>query len=1597
MMLYVWKILAVPLFILFFASGSAAASEWIQTSGPAGGNIEAVAQAPDKTLYAGGRAGTLFKSTDGGENWSSLAVIDLSTIIHQIHVLKSDPQTIYVNTGSLYRSTNGENAFVRIDAIDGGVNRFAVSPLNEQVIAAASPDGNVYVTENGFADVMARRGDWPEGATVETASFDPDGALWVGAGVRGEGRLYRSTDNGASWEEITLSQRADDADIGSIHADPSNPHIVYVGLRDVNNEPFVAAADDYLLKTTDGGGSWTSLHVPTTDSAVTILGVAEGALVVGSGSELYTSADGGQTWTDISPPERQIDGSASFVMDGSTFLTSAPFGTGVLKSSDSGASWKILTNGLTNVSISLLAAPAGQVSGTLYATSVNGEGTFRTTDKGKNWQNVVFNGITHRWADELQTNPHNSAEVWQVADVGEIFRTRDKGDSWQKIINPYGAGFRYGSIYAMASAPADRARLYSLRSGFGLYRSDDSGESWSFLHNSEIDYSYTIAVHPTDKNIVYSGFIPKPFQNFAMVRKSADGGGNWETALTIPDSTGITSVGIDPLNASTVYAGSAGRGGSIWKSTDSGAQWQQPNAHFTFTNVHTLSADPVNPDVAYAGTWGGGTWKTADGGKNWTRLLNDPTTSAAAILVHPTDGRIIYIADRTSPKIYRTMNGGADWEVWFDAGPGYYRILSAELSLANPDIVYASVFLKGGPMQGDLFKIVEGVSSRMTGSLPRLPVSVTAHPQNSDIVYAVVHMEGVYKSVDGGSNWSEVVGSWPAGMGFNDLVIDSRKPDTVYLIGGNDVDENLSHRGVDPALMHTVYKSTDGGASWKNCNDDHDGHFGTNSGDIKGFAISPLDSDLLFAAAANGVLRSADGGVSWSGVDAGLNYAHMAGVSFSADGSKLYCPTLGGGVHTAAATPESVVWDDKSALIADIHHVMVKADPATAGTVYASAYPGGMFKSADGGQTWRECNFGLASFAIEDPKRQGYYAFAIAESNPQILYLALYGVGVYKSFDGAATWMPVNGADQIMRGALLTDILIDPADAGKVIVGTENGVFRSFDGGASWTAMNDGLDCTDVRTLSWAEEGRIYAGTRGYEVYLFEGSQWRQLPGFGQYGTFWPIWDNRPLYQYTSLLFHPTDPDTLYIGTFPAGIYKSVDGGSSWREKNVGWLNDGVFSLVFKPGDPNVIYAGTYNGLSLSEDNGEHWRKWSEGWPAEQWVFSIDFDPRNPAVVYACSKNGENEGRGRDDFHGTVMKSVNGGATWFPITSGLDLNSEFYKIIVDRRFPDTLYLASQHDGVFVSRNGGAIWAPFNEGLTNTMPGTNGNNVTNTMLLSPDGNDLYFGSNGSGVYSRQLYDDTDEDGLADGWEMLHMESLTASDGTGDADDDNLTDAQEYMFLSNPKEGDTDGDGLPDPWEALYRLNPLIDDSAADTDRDGYNNLQEFRAGTSPVDAFDKPQPAYAETKEATLGPLVSATLNGIVNPRGFSTSCRFEYGTTTAYGNSTAAADAGKGLENVEVSVALTDLEPDTRYHYRLTADTGFDISHGDDKTFIWPLLKGDLDLSGKVDLTDALIGLRVLSGGTQTLRALPGNCIDGEGKLDLSEVLYIMQDISDMR
>jgi photosystem II stability/assembly factor-like uncharacterized protein len=600
------------------------------------------------------------------------------------------------------------------------------------------------------------------------------------------GFLYHTSDGGSTWQEVDIGQTSETG-VHSILIDQADGDTVYVGLADVYNRMIRPGIDTYLLKTADGGRSWTKLRLPRTDSTVLLVGrnSGDGTIYAGSGGNLFKSADGGRNWTDISPAHSGADGAEDMAVsplaDNVLLLPTLSYG-GILMSTDEGRSWRPSNEGLHNTVVPLLAVPNVPGSGTVYAHAAPGV-TFRTMDYGNTWVSVAEHGLTHPWTDELVVSPHDPQTVWTVGDVPRVFKTTNSGDSWTEILGPSRpSSFRFSSIYALATAPSDPGRIYASKNGFGIFKSADRGESWEYLRESEVDYTYSIAVDPTNPDVLYSGYLPKPFEKFAMVRRSLDGGDSWETVLHVPDSRGITSVTIDPLEPNIVYAGSIGERGQIYRSLDGADSWSRLNEQFIMCTVWgqpQLILDPANPSTTYAATWLAGTWKTTDAGATW-ELLEQAPVSSTALSLDARDSHVIYCADRTQPAIWKSTDAGATWERIADFSS--HRAFLVNRVLADGGTVYASTF---GPTMHDgrLYKSTDSGAAwtDVTGDLPRSVLDVAVDPMHPDIVYVTTHIHGAYKSTDGGATWAPLE-DFPD-IGAYDIEVDSVDSTTVYACG----------------------------------------------------------------------------------------------------------------------------------------------------------------------------------------------------------------------------------------------------------------------------------------------------------------------------------------------------------------------------------------------------------------------------------------------------------------------------------------------------------------------------------------------------------------------------------------------------------------------------------------------------------------------------------------------------------------------------------------------------------------------------------------------------------------------------------------------
>jgi photosystem II stability/assembly factor-like uncharacterized protein len=172
------------------------------------------------------------------------------------------------------------------------------------------------------------------------------------------------------------------------------------------------------------------------------------------------------------------------------------------------------------------------------------------------------------------------------------------------------------------------------------------------------------------------------------------------------------------------------------------------------------------------------------------------------------------------------------------------------------------------------------------------------------------------------------------------------------------------------------------------------------------------------------------------------------------------------------------------------------------------------------------------------------------------------------------------------------------------------------------------------------------------------------------------------------------------------------------------------------PYDHKVFFAGSYNGVIKSTDGGRTWTNSSNGIPSEQWPYTVAIDSDNPDIMYISTKNGQNKGFAhRNTFYGVVMKSTDGGKSWFEIMTWLDERTEFYTLLIYPLNHDILFLSTNR-GVYISMNAGNTWQPANNGL----PSTNNqvrDNVARNLALTSDNKYLILGLVDYGVWKADL--------------------------------------------------------------------------------------------------------------------------------------------------------------------------------------------------------------------------------------------------------------------
>jgi photosystem II stability/assembly factor-like uncharacterized protein len=429
-----------------------------------------------------------------------------------------------------------------------------------------------------------------------------------------------------------------------------------------------------------------------------------------------------------------------------------------------------------------------------------------------------------------------------------------------------------------------------------------------------------------------------------------------------------------------------------------------------------------------------------------------------------------------------------------------------------------------------------------------------------------------------------------------------------------------------------VFKSPDGGESWRSVTP-------RLAGPVRGaLVVDPRAASTVYVGTGRGVFKSTDGGRSWRLRTAGM---------FDARTSPDLDWRLGEGFVTA-----------------------LSINPRRSSTVYAGSYFG-LFKTSDGGRTWRPANRGLNVTREIRGQRRTFrriiQALAIDPQEPRTLYIGTSSCciyesgGVFKSTNGGRSWHRIG-----LRDRSVNAIAVESHGRDILYAGTRDGVYRSVDGGKSWRATGPERRAVHQLVFDDGPNATLFASTdRGLFRTTDRGRDWERMRVAFASGN-------------ATIAVTPGDPASLYAGT-GLGLFKTANGGRTWRSSNSGLVATSVQAISIAARQPGAAYVVTAGGgLFKTTDAGARWQPVGMGLRAAIVTTAVTH-PRKAGTVFATTSHG-------------LLKSLDGGARWSVVLRG-----RVGPVAIDPRESETIFAASARRGLVKSIDGGATWQSVSPG------------------------------------------------------------------------------------------------------------------------------------------------------------------------------------------------------------------------------------------------------------------------------------------------------------
>jgi photosystem II stability/assembly factor-like uncharacterized protein len=594
--------------------------------------------------------------------------------------------------------------------------------------------------------------------------------------------------------------------------------------------------------------------------------------------------------------------------------------------------------------------------------------------------------------------------------------------------------------------------------------------------------------------------------------------------------------------------------------------------------VSSIAFHPTDPNVIYVGAPSGGFWKTTDNGTTWTEFSSGLTRlGVSGIVINPSNPDIIYIGtgDRDGGNapgygVWRSINGGVTWAP-HNTGMGNRTINELLMDPSNSNIMVAA------SSNNVIYRTTDGGANwSASASLGTNPKDIAFHPTNSSIVYA--SGTTFHKSTDGGASFTQITSGVPGGSQRIAIAVSANQPNWVYLLAGGG------------SGLVGIYRSTDSGDNFatRTTTPNILGYETNGSGTASQawydlvIAADPTNADVIYTGGVN-LWKSVDGGSTmtcssyWVGTSGSIDGVHadQHALEFSPHTNSLYNGNDGGVYFT---TDNGLNWNDISSglAIAQIYKIGVaQTVPEIVINGYqdnGTAVSNGAAFSTEIGGDGMEC--------IIDPTDANY------------MYGALYYGDIRRSTNGGNTFGSISGAIT-ETGAWVTPYKLDPNNANTMFAGYDN-IWRNtaVKTGTAWTQISSFGGTSNITDLAIAPSNSnvMYVSRSASDRFYSTTDALAGTP------TWTDLTANLPFASTPKdIEIDPTDPTHLFIA-IGNDIYESTNSGTSWTNVSGTLPNISLNTIVIDQSSTvGAMYVGMDVGVYYKDNNLADWVSYSGG------------------------------------------------------------------------------------------------------------------------------------------------------------------------------------------------------------------------------------------------------------------------------------------------------------------------------------------------------------------------------------------------------------------